>query len=575
MKNSILVFILILFTQSANAQVYQSYLQLDGQQYNPIITDFERLPNNNMAYSLILNDSAKAQPSNTYFYNETVAKNPGSGIIVMTPTNTVAWSYSWMPVNYLNDFIYIYALTTDNMGIIYLSGRYRGLVDMDPTNGVLMFQQPNANDVEGFLIKLNAAGNFIWAKKFGNTNISGMYCDLYQAMIHPNGNLVFGGSFRKSVDFDPNAGSQIVNANSDHNNSFILTLDTAGNFVDVHTLQVDSSAGLGQLSMDSLGNYYAIYSWYGTVDVDFGAGVTNYTSQNGYYNSCIAKYDANFNLLWSDYLGNDNMYSLKIRLKDNQTFYLYSSFADTIQLHNNTTAMANGNTDFFVERWDSAGNCLWAKTMSGTGNDNIYDIVCDNNKLYYLFAYDDSVHTNTGANDTTLYAANRDIALSVMTENGIHISSAEIKSDSAVYAEWSAMRMYNNEIYFSFAAKGITDLNPGAAAQNVSPTWTSPFSSIVVKWMMAPTSVSENIATNSKEILIWPNPSHNHFNIQTPGEGDIQIYNYSGILTHKLNAIATASTVSFDHYAQGIYYLIFTPTDKSDAVLSAKLIYQK
>lgn len=576
MKNKILVVFCLLVCQITLAQTYHSYLQLDGSESNPIITDFEKMPNNNMIYSMILSDSAKAMPANTHFYNESVVKNPGSGVLMMTPNNTVAWSYSWMPVNYLNDFIYIYQTLVDNAGNIYLSGRYRGLVDMDPTNGVLMFQQINANDVEGFLIKLSASGNFIWAKKFGNTNVSGMYCDLYQSMIHPvSGNLVFGGSFRKAVDFDPGPANNVVNANCYHNNSFILTLDTAGNYIDVHTLQVDSSAGLSQLRIDSIGNYYAIYTYFGTVDVDFGAGATNYTLQTGYYNSCMAKYDANFNLLWSKYLGGDDIYSLNLRLKDKQTFYLYSSFADTIQLHNNVTAIANGYTDFFVEKWDSAGNCLWAKTMSSTGNDNIYDVVCANNKLYYLYAYDDSIHTNTGANDTTLYAAKRDLVLSTMTENGMHISSAEIKSDSAIYAEWSALRIYNNEIYFHFASHGISDVNPGFAAQNVSPTWTSPYSSVVVKWMLTPTGIADMATGDANEIKIWPNPSRDLFNIQTPGDGEIRIYNSTGILTHQTKTFNGRSTLSFNEYAQGNYYLIFTPDNHNGQVITSKLIFQK
>ncbi|MBP6624691.1 MAG: hypothetical protein KA198_05945, partial [Chitinophagaceae bacterium] len=128
MKKTILTFLGLCCLQSLFAQVYENYLQLDSKQYSPTITDFEKLPNNNMVYSLILSDSTKAMPMNNHFYNEPVVKNPGSGILVMSPNNTVAWSYSWMPVNYLNDFIYIYQTLVDDMGNIYLSGRYRGLV---------------------------------------------------------------------------------------------------------------------------------------------------------------------------------------------------------------------------------------------------------------------------------------------------------------------------------------------------------------------------------------------------------------------------------------------------------------
>lgn len=560
--------------QALFAQVYDNYFQLDSKQYSPTISDFEKLPNNNMVYSLILSDSTKAMPMNSFFYNEPIAKNPGSGVLVMSPSNTVVWSYSWMPVNYLNDFIYIYKTIVDNMGNIYLSGRYRGLVDMDPTAGVQMFQQTNPNDVEGFVIKLNMNGNFIWAKKLGNTNVSGMYCDLYLGQMHPNGNLIYGGSFKKSVDFDPGPANNVVNANCQNSNAFFLTLDTAGNFVNVRTLQIDSSASVTNFTIDSLGNYYALFSYYGTIDVDMGAAAISYTSQNGYYNSCIAKYNSNFDLQWAKNFG-ANMYSLGICPKNNQEFYLYSSFTDSIQLNNNTTAYANGSSDFFVEKWSSSGNCLWSKTMSGSGGDDIRDVAFQNGKLYYLYTYEDSINTNTGVNDTTLYAAKRDLALSMLNENGTHISTAEVKSDSAISGLWTALRVENNEIYFHFTGNGIADVNPGPATQNVAPTWTSPFTTIVVKWKTSPTAIQDFSKKEATKIKIWPNPSQDQFHIQTPSDGVISIFSSNGVLVHKTSTIQTLSTVSFSGYAQGIYHLHFKSNIAQNEDQEARLIFQK
>lgn len=574
MKKIIFALLALLYMQSMVAQVYDNYLQLDSKQYSPTITDFERLPNNHMVYSLILGDNTKAMPMNNNFYNEPVAKNPGSAVLVMSPNNTVAWSYSWMPENYLNDFIYIYQTLVDNMGNIYLSGRYRGLVDMDPTNGVQMFQQTNPNDAEGFVIKLNMNGNFIWVKKIGNTNVSGMYCDLYLGQIHSNGNLVFGGSFKKSVDFDPGPANQVVNANCYNSNAFFLTLDTAGNFINVHTLQIDSSASLSSFTIDSLGNYYATYSYYGTIDVDMGASTTSYTLQQGNYNSCIAKYNSNFNLLWSKNFG-ANMYSVQICPKNNQEFYLYSSFTDSIQLNNNTSAFASGPSDFFVEKWSTNGNCIWSKTMGGNSTDEICQVVYHQGNLYYLYTYSDSMYTNTGVNDTTLYADKKDLALSMLNENGTHIHTAEIKSDSAISALWTKLRMYNNEIYFNFTGNGIADINPAAATQNVAATWTSPYTTIVAKWKTNPTAIHDLSKNIKKEIRIWPNPSQDLFNIQTPSDGVITIYNSSGILMQKINTTLMPSSVSFSEYAQGIYFLYFNPTHPQEKVSSTKLIFQK
>jgi hypothetical protein len=445
---------------------------------------------------------------------------------------------------------------------------------MDPTAGVLMFQQTNANDVEGFVIKLNMNGNFIWAKKLGNTNVSGMYCDLYLGQIHPNGNLVYGGSFKKSVDFDPGPVNNVISANCYNSNAFFLTLDTAGNFVNVHTLQVDSSASVSNFTIDSLGNYYAVYSYNGTIDVDMGAATTSYTSQNGYYNSCIAKYNPNFDLQWAKNFG-ANMYSLGICPKNNQEFYLYSSFTDSIQLNNNTTAYANGSSDFFVEKWNTSGNCLWSKTMSGNGGDDIHDVAFQNGKLYYMYSYSDSINTNTGANDTTLYAAKKDLALSILNENGTHISTAEVKSDSSISGLWTKLRVDNNEIYFHFTGNGIADVNPAQATQNVSATWTAPYTTIVVKWKTSPTAIQDISKKDATKIQIWPNPSQDLFHIQSPSDGVISIFSSNGVLIHKISTTQTISTVSLSGYAQGVYYLHFKPNNQQEGVQEATLIFHK
>lgn len=574
MKRILFTLIYLISVQTTFSQVYNNYLQLDSKVSSPIITDYERLPNGNMVYALGLSDSTKAMPMNNYFYNETIVKNPGCGVLVMSPSNTVLWSLSWMPVNYLNDFIYINQIVIDQVGNIYLSGRYRGQVDMDPSNGVLMFQQANANDVEGFLIKLGMNGSFIWAKKFGNTNVAGQYCDLYFGDLHPNGNLVYAGSFRKSVDFDPGAANNVVNANCYHSNSFFLTLDTAGNFLDVRTMQVDSSASPAYFSIDSLGNYYVIYSYFGTIDVDLGPGTTSYTLQSGYYNTCMAKYNSNFDLLWSKNFGAD-MNSIQICPKNNQEFYMFGSFANTIQLNNNTTAIASGISDFFIEKWSASGNCLWSKTMGGPGADYICDVAYQNNKLYYLYTYSDSIHTNTGVNDTTLYAANRDLALSTLNENGTHIHTAEVKSDSIIYADWAILRLYNNDIYFNFTSNGITDVNPANAIQNVSPTWTAPYTTIVAKWTTAPTAVNEISQKSVSEIQVWPNPSSEILYIQTPSDGKISLFNNNGVLVFETKTTQKLSSLSVKEFAQGVYYLSYCPNNAPSAVQTRKLVIKK
>src|SRR5687768_7600297 len=58
-----------------------------------------------------------------------------------------------------------YAVTSDAAGNVYTTGRFGGTADFDPGAGV--FNLTAASPFDIFISKLNAAGNFVWAKRIG------------------------------------------------------------------------------------------------------------------------------------------------------------------------------------------------------------------------------------------------------------------------------------------------------------------------------------------------------------------------------------------------------------------------
>src|SRR5690606_26678071 len=100
----------------------------------------------------------------------------------------------------------------------------RTTVDFDPGNGVFNLTSADFEDI--FISKLDANGNFVWAKRIGGTGSDFGYA----ISIDNNGNIYTTGAFMGTADFDPGTGSYTMSS-SGFFDAFILKLDANGNFV--------------------------------------------------------------------------------------------------------------------------------------------------------------------------------------------------------------------------------------------------------------------------------------------------------------------------------------------------------
>lgn len=94
-----------------------------------------------------------------------------------------------------NDFILSLDLDASSNAII--TGRYYNTVDFDPGAGT--FNLTSAGDGEIFLLRLDASGNFGWAKTMGGATL-----DLgFGVCYDQNGNIYTAGQYESTSDFNP------------------------------------------------------------------------------------------------------------------------------------------------------------------------------------------------------------------------------------------------------------------------------------------------------------------------------------------------------------------------------------
>ena len=74
-----------------------------------------------------------------------------------------------MPYTSGTYFPYVSDLTIDDQNNILISGNVSGEIDFDPSANTALFMFPN---FEGFVLKLRANGDYLWARQLGFTNLS-------------------------------------------------------------------------------------------------------------------------------------------------------------------------------------------------------------------------------------------------------------------------------------------------------------------------------------------------------------------------------------------------------------------
>jgi hypothetical protein len=266
-------------------------------------------------------------------------------------------------------------LKTDASNNIILVGTFYGFagvtVDCNPDATAEYLLKTNTDYSAQFITKLDAAGNFIWASKIdgdGNHFITDIDVD-------NTNNLYFSGYFGNTIDANPGDGvftltSQTLDSDGGKADAFILKLDENGNFIMAKSFgNTTWSDYLNGIVVDKqTGEMYVGGYFYGPMNI----GNIAITSA-GNYDPFIAKLDATGNCLWAKNWGGANYDTFTGMDRDVAgnifTTGLFSKTADMNPAAEVMSFTSVGNYDAFINKFDNAGNLLWAKQIGGMGND--------------------------------------------------------------------------------------------------------------------------------------------------------------------------------------------------------------
>lgn len=323
--------------------------------------------------------------------------DPGAGVFTLTNYGNVdifiskldsSGNFVWAKSigSPANDFSY--GIATDAVGNVYISGLLSGSFDFDPGPGTFNLTSAGSEDL--FILKLDPAGNFLWAKALGGTGSeSGGHI-----AVDASGNVFSTGSFSGTADFDPNAG--IYNLTSTGStDGFISKLNAAGNFVWAYKIGGTGGDAGKSICLGPGGDIYILGNYTGTGDFDPGPSIFNLTGISDIY---LCRLDGACNLLWAKSIGGPtgNDWSKGISTDPSGNvfatgYFYYEVDFDPGPSTYNITPFTSGFSDAFFVALDPLGNFLNAQSLGGSGADLGIAIASNDNGTYATGSFEGTV----------------------------------------------------------------------------------------------------------------------------------------------------------------------------------------
>ncbi len=468
-----------------------------------------------------------------------------------------------------------YSIKLDGFGNICTTGSFFGTGDFDPGAGVFNLTSID-NDI--FVLKLDAAGNFLWAAAMSGNNTSvglGLDFDSFN-------NIYVTGAFYNTVDFDPSPATYTLTS-SGGVDQFVLKLDPLGNFI--WTKQMGGSLNDHGLAIvvGPSGDFYTSGSFEGTADFDPSAASYTYASV-GYTDMFISKYDALGNFIWATKAGGTSFdYGQGIDLDNFGNVYTTGYFGGTADFDpgiGTYTMVAVGGNDAYILKLNSSGSFIWAGQFGGpgSGGDRGYAIKIDAfNNISTTGCFGGTADFDPSmSNNTITSMGNLDVFVHKLkqcqlpnaplnTTNPVNQlicvgSSASLSATSSGTVNW-----YNSAVGGSSIGTGSVFQTPILSVGNY--TYYAEAITCATSAVRTPVTLTVSLCTNitplngnNENVKIYPNPNSGEFTVLPAEKGIYHLVNTVGQIMETVEINTDVHRISLTKLPGGIYYFIGNST---------------
>ena len=262
-------------------------------------------------------------------------------------------------------------------GSVYALGSFQG------TTSFGAYSLSAIGPTDGFVTKLDANGNYLWAKRMGGIDaIEGTTIGQGIA-VAPDGSVYTTGSFQGTANF----GSSTLTSVGD-SDLFIAKLDpSSGSFLWANRMGGTIGDYLAAVAVAADGSIYVAGSFHGVAD--FGS---NTLDSGGYYRTFISKLSPSGAFLWARGVGGTG-WDLPggVAVAPNGTVYVAGGFCGMADFNPSDTATyflrSAGQKDVFLLNLTASGDFISAEQMGGPNDDCARDVAVAADGTVYTTGY--------------------------------------------------------------------------------------------------------------------------------------------------------------------------------------------
>ncbi len=453
----------------------------------------------------------------------------------------------------------------DVSGNIFTVGNYKGDIDFDPGPGTVI---RSASNSRLFVHKMDASGNFVWVKVFGDNS----YYDKAQSIVtDASGNVYVTGAFSGTTDFEPGTGVYHLTA-AGLEDIFILKLDASGGLVWAKSVGGGFHDQGLSIGLDTSDNVYITGFFHDTVDFDPDTGTFNLIANGLNSDIFILKLDTSGNFIWAKAMGGTDLdLGQSIAIDDTGNIYLTGNFSATVDFDPGPgiyELVSEGDTDIFVMKMDLQGNLLWAKSFGAQGSADqgtSLDIDASGN-VYTTGAFRFTVDFNPGTGIYELTSNGyRDVFILKLDELGQFIWATSFGGNNGDWGNAIILDSSDN-IYTTGYFENTVNFDTGSSTWNLTSSGARDI--FVHKIGQTSTSISENCSLN--QIKIYPNPNNGIFSMKLNklyDKIDISIRDLTGKNIF-LNSVTHTQSIDFSlpQVPEGVYFIQIISDNKTNVV---------
>lgn len=449
-------------------------------------------------------------------------------------------------------FDYGTGIETDADGNVYVTGVYQETVDFDPSGETFELTSAGSEDI--FVLKLDADGNFEWARGMGSAG----YEEPTSVGVDENGAVYVSGYFSETGDYDPGEGEYLLESNGAQD-AFVVRLDADGNLDWARNFGGDEQELSLGMDVAPNGDLYLSGTFAGECNFnpnDTGEQIrTPVDSQDGY----ILKLNSLGEFVYvATFGGQGGDTSWDVVIDNEGNAFAAGGFNGTFA-YGDAEFESQDNEDAFVVKVDVFGNIEWARAIHGTDFQNAYDVNTDPSGNVLLAGYFGGTADFDPSDEGTLELTREstepfDAFVCVLNTAGALVYAGQFGGSNFTEHHGVDADAAGN-IYLASAFQNTVDLNPDPEVSETASVLDFR-DNYVIKLSPGPLGVGED--ASRLPLSLYPNPADAQLNLSLPQDATpttAWLINTSGKVIQRFALSAGNTTVDVSMLPPGVYFM--------------------